>query len=124
MSEKINEITEAQELKLKQAYSWNANDLEAIYHSGVTEEQHKDWKLNKGGEGKIRQWAMEKEWEKKKKLYGKDGVEEVFMKPTNHKEAEAVLKRHPDTRNSYGDKIDVTSDGKALPVPIIPLSLN
>lgn len=108
--------------KLKEAYQCQATHMEAIYHSGVSEELHREWYKN-GGREMIERWMIEKSWSKKWKG-GK--AEKLFLEPSNHKEAEAVVKRHPLLKKEYSERTEHTgADGKDLiPVPLFDVFNN
>ena len=98
--EKMNEEELA---KLKEVYLMNATHLEACYATGISEERHKHWYVHEGGKEMIDEWKIAQSWEEKKKVYR---AKHKFLEPVEHKEAEAVLKRHPLTKKDYCDKIE------------------
>jgi hypothetical protein len=107
--------------KLKEVYWMHATHLEACYATGISEERHKQWYVHEGGKELIDQWMIEQSWNKKLKVYGK--AEKIFLEPSDHKEAESVLKRHPLTKKDYSERQEHTGkDGEALfPKPILDL---
>lgn len=106
--EPILPLTPQEEEKLKQAFLSGANRAEAEYETGIDTKRIAHWYAT-GGKEKEQEWSLLSTWKAKK----------IFHDPQNHKEAEAVLKRHPNTKEQYSERMEHTGkDGKDL-IPVL-----
>lgn len=130
---KIEPLSIEEEEACKIYYLMGATNTEVRMATGLTEERQTYWLVHCGGEDKIKEWKIKDEWEEKKKIYM---AKRKFLDPQEHREAEAVLKRHPLTKKDYCDKVDQSievdgqvqinvvsyADSAALPIPAKALS--
>lgn len=101
--------------KLKTCIESGFTNLQSIYDTEIAEERFDQWFLHAGGADLVKRWRVMRSTKALK----------IFHEPTNHKEAEAVLKRHPDTKAEYSDKLEVSGEGGgAIVVQIIDYSKN
>ena len=102
-----NEELQALEQCIKSGFS----NLQAIYETSIAEERFDRWYVHFGGHELIKRWRVMRTAPALK----------IFHEPSNHKEAEAVLKRSPDTKKDYSERSEHTGkDGEALfPKPIL-----
>lgn len=94
-------LTDDEIAKLKVAVELGMSNLQAIYDTGVAEELFDQWYLHHSGDDLVKRWRVMRTVPAMK----------MFHRPTNHKEAEAVLKRHPDTKIDYSDRTEHTGAG-------------
>ena len=99
MATKINEtqqiLDDKEVQKLVEAFKLGASYSEASLETGIEYDRIVSWSAIPGNSVLVDRLVKTPAWTAKK----------LFHTPTNHKEAEAVLKRHPDTKNEYGDMI-------------------
>ena len=120
MATKINEtqqILNDEELqKIEACIKSGFTPLQAMYETAIADERFDRWRIHHGGDALIQRWRVMRTAPALK----------MFHQPTNHKEAEAVLKRHPDTKKEYSERTEHTgADGKELfPKPILDLTSN
>ena len=89
------------ELCIKSGFS----NLQSIYETGIAEERFDQWYLHAGGAEMVKRWRVMRTAPALK----------MFHEPTSHKEAESVLKRHPDTKRDYSDRTELSGpEGKEL----------
>lgn len=101
--EKIKPLDEKELEALKVAYLMGATNTEARFATGISAERQKYWLVECDGEAQIKEWKVAQQWEEKKKIYL---AKNKFLEPQEHREAEAVLKRHPLTKKEYCDKVE------------------
>lgn len=100
---KILSVEELQELE--QCIKSGFSNLQSIYHTGIAEERFDRWFIHGGGAETVKRWRVMRTVPALK----------MFHEPTNHKEAEAVLKRHPDTKKEYSDRTELTgAEGEGI----------
>ena len=91
--------------KLEQCIKSGFSNLQAIYETNIAEERFDRWYVHFGGHELIKRWRVMRTAPALK----------IFHDPTNHKEAEAVLKRSPDTKKEYSERTEHTgADGTKL----------
>jgi hypothetical protein len=91
--------------KLEQCIKSGFSNLQAIYETGIAEERFDRWYVHFSGHELIKRWRVMRTAPALK----------IFHDPTNHKEAEAVLKRSPDTKKAYSERTEHTgAEGKDL----------
>ncbi|MBU0615831.1 MAG: hypothetical protein KJ601_07095, partial [Nanoarchaeota archaeon] len=97
--------------KLVEAFKLGASYSEASLETGIEYDRIVTWNAIPGNSAFVDRLVKTPAWAAKK----------LFHQPTNHKEAEAVLKRHPDTKKEYSERSEHTgAEGEALfPKPIL-----
>lgn len=100
---------------LEQAFSWDATVDEACCHAGVSRNAfYEHLKKNPEYQNKIDTLRQHPT------LMARETVIKAIKTDANHAFRYLERKR----RKEFGQNVDVTTDGKALPTPIIPLQFN
>lgn len=106
MEERNEKILSDQEIqKLEECIKSGFSDLQAVYETEIAEERFNSWFIHGGGADLVKRW----------RVMSTAPALKMFHAPTNHREAEAVLKRHPLTKKDYSDRTEHTgAEGKDL----------
>jgi hypothetical protein len=100
---------------LEQAFSWDSTVDEACAHAGISRNTFYEYlKKNPEYEDKVDTLRQHPT------LLARETVIKAIKTDANHAFKYLERKR----RKEFGPNVDITSDGKALPTPIIPLVLS